>query len=166
MALALITDQTLAVNNILDTGPFVLWNARDLNGVQRFTTKPNPEKALNAMQCSLAGLAPCNPVFTKNEGFDKGALVAIIVGTWVVIAIIVGGVVYLISRRNARRLKREAENWRVSYSELEGMENAELLGEGGFGRVVKARFRGSEVAVKSIWTQPSLKASRDRKSVV
>jgi len=159
MALALITDQTLAVNNILDTGPFVLWNARDLNGVQRFTTKPNPEKALNAMQCSLAGLAPCNPVFTKNEGFDKGALVAIIVGTWVVIAIIVGGVVYLISRRNARRLKREAENWRVSYSELEGMENAELLGEGGFGRVVKARFRGSEVAVKSIWTQPSLKAS-------
>jgi class 3 adenylate cyclase/ABC-type sugar transport system substrate-binding protein len=159
MALALMTDQTLAVNNILDTGPFVLWNARDPNDVQRFTTKPDPEKALQFMRCSLGGLATCNPAFAKKEGITKGALSGIIVGTWVAIAVVVGGVAYFISKRRARRLRREAENWRVNYSELEGMENAELLGEGGFGRVVKARFRGSEVAVKSIWTQPSLKAS-------
>ena len=160
MALALMTDQTLAVNNILDTGPFVLWNTRDLPGVETFTTKPEPEKALEAMRCSLTGLAPCNPRFTSaQEEVDRVGLIAGLVGGWVGVAMIVGGVVYVVARRRARRVKREAENWRVSYRELEGMENAELLGEGGFGRVVKARFRGSEVAVKSIWTKPSLKAS-------
>ena len=152
LAQKLLLDQDLSMNELLDTGPFVLWNEGDPVGLQTYTTPPNQARALYEFRCSLSKIEPCNPAFlTTKKKEDYVAIVSSIVISLVLIMIIAMAVVYVIVKRNRKRMQREAESWRVDYSELEGMEEAELIGEGGCGRVVKARFRGSDVAVKSIW---------------
>ncbi|KAH3732570.1 protein kinase [Pelomyxa schiedti] len=54
---------------------------------------------------------------------------------------------HLEAQRRLDHLKNERPNWQIDFSELELQDQ---IGEGGFGRVFRGRWRGTEVAVKTL----------------
>ena len=149
MGLELLTTNSLAANKVLATGPFTLWNAGNATAAEIYTTPPYPDEAVSYFRCSLPGVEFCAIAEYAAAG---GTPVGLIAGLCSAVAVIVLALIAVVSVYNRRmsRLRDEAENWRIEYSELEGMEGAEELGAGAFGKVVKAKFRGSWVAVKQV----------------
>eukprot|EP01137_Pigoraptor_chileana_P016029 Opistho-2@5594 len=72
------------------------------------------------------------------------------------IVVIIAGAVYI--RRKSRDVSNVLMN-RIDFNELTDMA---VIASGGFGEVLKARFRGSDVAVKRLLTKPGDSASASK----
>jgi hypothetical protein len=72
----------------------------------------------------------------------------------VVIAIVIIVVLLVTMRR-----RKIHDDWEIAYEEL---DVGDMLGRGGFGEVYKAKWKGSEVAVKVVGAGTISKDGRDR----
>ncbi len=84
---------------------------------------------------------------SQTSSSDSSTTLAIILGvvipTAVVLIIIVAAIIIVLVVTS--RLAQKKEEWHIDHEEL---EMGEKLGEGGFGEVYKATWKGTEVAVK------------------
>jgi hypothetical protein len=110
----------------------------------------------NACECDAGwtGTYCETSINTSSSGSDSTVLAAILgsVLPAVLLVVILLAVLVLVLVMLARR-KRSKDAWEIDTNEL---EMAETLGAGGYGEVFRAKWRGTEVAVKMMSARDSL----------
>jgi hypothetical protein len=104
--------------------------------------------AFSYTNCSIS-FDPESTTSTGGLSTAVGAVVGVVVGVggFLLLALLVALVLAAILVRLSRR--RQRDEWEISFDEL---ELGSLLGVGGYGEVYKGRWRGTEVAIKTINT--------------
>eukprot|EP00980_Cylindrotheca_fusiformis_P023386 scaffold10429_cov126-Cylindrotheca_fusiformis.AAC.17 len=99
-----------------------------------------------AMTANLIGVCECSPdtIAIGNECVPTGTFAAILASVGLVLALMLGAVFLTYQRR------KSDEMWQVNDEELHFSYPVETIGQGAFGVVVLAEYRGTQVAIKRV----------------